>query len=58
MVKQITAILRWGTGAWQTVMLECGHHQKVRRERVKWEQLFVGKRIHCAMCEGDKRREE
>lgn len=47
---QITHILAWGSGQWQTVMLACGHKRHIRKADLKREQLFVGKPVPCADC--------
>jgi hypothetical protein len=50
----ITRIYSWGTGEWLSVLMECGHRRKVRRDEAKAEQLMVGKKVTCAECEPGK----
>jgi hypothetical protein len=46
----IEHILPW-SGQWYTVLLACGHRRKLRKQNLKLEQLFVGKRVTCQECE-------
>jgi hypothetical protein len=46
----IEHILPW-SGQWYTVLLACGHRRKLRKQDLKLEQLFVGKRVTCQECE-------
>ena len=41
----IEHILGWGE--WSTVLLACGHRRHLRRQELKDEQLYIGKKIEC-----------